>query len=80
MNINILNIKPNKDDVIILYYDMEEIPFDQLCKIMKAVKNEFPTNKSFALPDIMSLNTCDTETLLKLRDYINDIINCRNGD
>lgn len=69
--IKTINLHP--EEIVVLYYNKENLSLDSLAKIYKLLK-EFIPNKLLAIPEEISLQSLDKESLIKMRDNLNQII------
>lgn len=60
--------------VIVVYYDAREIDLGTAYDFYKTMIKELPENKIFFLPNSFSLKLFDTDTLISLREQINELL------
>lgn len=68
-----MNIEPGVT-VITVYYDAREVDLDTAYDFYKTMIKELPENKIFFLPNSFSLKLFDMNTLISLRDQINELL------
>ena len=71
-NLNKLQVNPK--DKLILSYDANEIDPNSLSQAYSILKDKFPENTIIAMPMACSLELFDRETLIKIKDKINEIL------
>ena len=67
-------LQVNPEDKLILSYDANEIDPNALMQAYDILKNKFPENTIIAMPMACSLELFDPETLIKIKDKINEIL------
>ena len=67
-------LQVNTEDKLILSYDANEIDPDTLRYAYDVLKNKFPENTIIAMPMACSLKLFDPETLIQIKDKINEIL------
>ena len=71
-NLNKLQVNPG--DKLILSYDANEIDPNSLSQAYGILKDKFPENTIIAMPMACSLKLFDPETLIQIKDKINEIL------
>lgn len=67
-------IKPHPTEAITLFYDMKNLPIDQVSNMVELLHSTFPNNKVIALPDKVSLESCSKDVLENIISMIAEII------
>ena len=71
-DLNKLQVNPG--DKLILSYDADEIDPNSLSQAYSILKDKFPENTILAIPMACSLELFDPETLIQIKDKINEIL------
>lgn len=67
-------LKPHPTEAITLFYDMENMTYEQVFDNVEYLKNKFPNNKVIAIPDKTSLESCSKDVLENYISMIAEII------
>lgn len=67
-------LQVNPEDKLMLSYDANEIDVDSLLSMYDILEKEFPGNTIIAIPMACSLELFDPETLIEIKDKINEIL------
>lgn len=65
MNYEIETLKIKPDDVIVIKFNLGEIPVDEIHHLFLSMSEYFPNNKVVGLPNGMSITTEDAESVIK---------------
>ena len=76
-NLQLETIHPQKDDVILLKFDIKKIDISDVVKIFQELnqelKNHFPNNQLIAIPNDIEISFEDRQKLIKyLTEYNNE--------
>ncbi len=70
--IDTMDIEPGA--TVMAYYDALEISVDTAYEIHKLLIEKFPKNEVISLPNCFSLNLFDPDTLIAIRDQIDELL------
>lgn len=64
----------SKNDVIIWYYDIDKITYEEVACIECNLKEQFPDNIILGLPTMVNMKSCSKETLNSIVEDIMKLI------
>ena len=70
--IDTMDIEPGA--TVMAYYDAREVHVDIAYEFYKELVEKFPKNEVIALPNYFSLQLFDINTLISLREQINELL------
>lgn len=71
-NIQIENIHPGPEDVIVFKYSLNDYCFDEVMNIFNTINEAFSNNKVVGIPDNVTLQTCTKEEIQDIILYLQE--------
>lgn len=69
---NVRKINLDKEDHILIRYNMSALSCNEISKIVEGVNNNFPNNKVIVIPDNASLHICRNNDLEEMITIIQE--------
>ena len=67
-------LKPSIKEAIVLHFDTNKVPIENIFNICKFVKSKFPDNIVMGIPNVEYLETCSKDVLENYISMISEII------
>ena len=67
-------LKPHPTEAITLFYNLDDIDVESVCKIVNYLGEKYPNNAVIAIPDKTSLESCSKDVLENIISMISEII------